>query len=175
MMAGRSIDGLNTRRSRYQSVMKFIFASTILALFVASVSGKDRHCVFRVHAEANPNDGASFNSSIPALFSGKRVAIERMPRLSERDVIAFYPYSTSDGNFGALLQLDEHGRLALDTLSVEKRGGLLFVLVNGRPVTELQIDQRVPDGRIYIAPGLTKADIESMKKDWLLIGEKKKR
>ena len=118
--------------------MKFSFASMILALFVASVLGKDRHCVFRVHAEANPNDGASFNSSIPALFSGKRVAIERIPRLSERDVVAFYPYSTSGGNYGALFQLDEHGR-------------------------------------IYIASSLTKADIESMKKDWRLIGEKKKR
>jgi hypothetical protein len=155
--------------------MKFIFASLIVALFVSSVSGKDRHCIFRVHAEANPNDTASFASSVPALFSGKRVAIERMPRLSERDVVAFYPYSTSGGNYGALFQLDEHGRLALDTLSVEKRGGLLFVLVNGRPITELQIDRRVSDGRIYIASGLTKIEIESMKKDWRLIGEKKKR
>lgn len=155
--------------------MKFIFASLIVALFVPSVSGKDRHCSFRVQAEANPNDGASFASSVPAMFSGKRVAIERVPRLSERDVIAFYPYSTSGGNYGALFQLDEHGTLALDTLSVEKRGGLLFVLVNGRPITELQIDRRVSDGRIYIASGLTKADIESMKKDWRLIGEKKKR
>ena len=155
--------------------MKFIFASLIVALFVPSVSGKDRHCIFPVHAEANPNDGASFASSVPAVFSGKRVAIERVPRLSERDVIAFYPYSTSGGNYGALFQLDEHGTLALDTLSVEKRGGLLFVLVNGRPITELQIDRRVSDGRIYIASGLTKADIESMKKDWRLIGEKKKR
>ena len=155
--------------------MKFIFASLIVALFVPSVSGKDQHCIFRVHAEANPNDTASFASSVPALFSGKRVTIERVPRLSERDVIAFYPYSTSDGNYGALFQLDEHGTLALDTLSVEKRGGLLFVLVNGRPITELQIDRRVSDGRIYIASGLTKTDIESMKKDWRRIGEKKKR
>ena len=38
-----------------------------------------------------------------------------------------------------------------------------------------KIDRRVSDGRIYIASGLTKADIESMKKDWRLIGEKKKR
>ena len=30
-------------------------------------------------------------------------------------------------------------------------------------------------GRIYIGSGLTKADIDLMKKDWRLIGEKKKR
>jgi hypothetical protein len=155
--------------------MKSIWASLILALLAISATGKDRHCIFRVHAEANPNDTAAFSSSVRALFSGKQVAIERIPRLSERDVVAFYPYDAGNGNYGALFQLDEHGRIALDALSVERRGNLLFVLINGRPVTELQIDRRVSDGRIYIAAGLTKADIELMKKDWRIIGEKEKR
>ena len=155
--------------------MKPIIASLIVALLTISATGKDRHCIFRVHAEANPQDTAVFSSSIRALFSGKQVAIERIPRLSERDVVAFYPYSASDGTYGVLFQLDEHGRIALDALSVERRGSLLFVLINGRPITELQIDRRVSDGRIYIASGLTKADIDLMKKDWRLIGEKKKR
>jgi hypothetical protein len=128
--------------------MKSIFASLIVALFAGPVLGKDGHCVFRVHVEANPNDTASFSSSIPALFSGKRVAIERIPRVSEGDVVAFYPYPAKDGTYGALFQLDEHGRIALDALSVEKRGQLVFVLVNARAVAELQIDQRVTDGLI---------------------------
>lgn len=153
--------------------MKSIFASMIVALFAVSVLGKDGQCIFRVHVEANANDTATFSSSVPALFSRKRVAIERMPRLSERDVVAFYPSPAKDGTYGALFQLDEHGRLALDTLSIELRGRLLFVLVNGRPVAELQIDQRVSDGRIYVASGLSKADIEALKKCWRLIGEGK--
>ena len=155
--------------------MKSIFANLILALFAVSVAGKDRHCIFRVHAEANSNDTATFSSSVRALFSGKQVAIERMPRLSERDVVAFYPYPAGDRNYGALFQLDEQGRLALDALSIERRGSLLFVLINGRPITELQIDRRVSDGRIYVASGLTKADIDLMKKDWRLIGQRRKR
>ena len=163
------------KHENYQSSMKSIFASLIVASFAASVLGKDRPCVFRVHAEANPNDTASFAASVPALLSGKRVAIERAPRLSEGDVVAFYPYAGKDGGFGALFQFDEHGRVALDELSVEKRGRLLFVLVNGRPVAQLEIDQRVTDGRIYIASGLTKADIDAFRKCWRLVGEKKKR
>ena len=155
--------------------MKSIFASLIVALIAASVLGKDGQCIFRIHVEANPNDGATFSSSVPALFSGKRVSIERVPRISEQDVVAFYPYAANDGTYGALFQLDDHGRTALDALSLEKRGQLLFVLVNARPVAELQIDQRVTDGRIYIASGLTKADIAALKKCWRLIGERKKR
>src|SRR5438270_13299600 len=173
MMAGRIIDGLQLEN--YQSVMKSILASLIVALLAVSATGKDRHCIFRVHTEANPNDTATFSSSVRAQFSGKQVAIERMPRLSERDVVAFYPYPAGDGNYGALFQLDDSGRLALDALSIEHRGSLLFVLINGRPITELQIDRRVLDGRIYVASGLSKADIDLMKKDWRLIGQKRKR
>src|SRR2546427_10047640 len=117
--------------------MKPIFASLIVALLAISATGKDRHCIFRVHAEANPNDTVVFSSSVRALFSGKQVAIERMPRLSERDVVAFYPYPAADGNYGALFQLDDHGRLALDALSIERRGCLLFIFFIVRPITEL--------------------------------------
>jgi hypothetical protein len=107
-------------------------------------------------------------------LSGKQVAIEKIPRLSEQDVIAFAPYRAADGSYGALFQFDEHGRLTLDALSIERRGGLLFVFINGRPITELQIDQRVSDGQIYIPSGLTARDIDSMKKDWRLIGQRKR-
>src|SRR6266516_1829069 len=137
--------------------MKSIFASLILALFAVSVAGKEQHCIFHVDAEANPNDTAVFSSSVRALFSGKQVANESKPRLSERDVVASYSYSAGDGNYGALFELDEHGRLALDALSIERRGSLLFVLINGRSITELEIDKRISDGKIYIASGLSAA------------------
>jgi hypothetical protein len=62
--------------------------------------------------------------------------------------------------------LNEHGRLALDSLSVDRRGGRLYVFINNRPITELQIDRRVSDGKIYIPAGLTPADIQLLRKDW---------
>jgi len=97
-----------------------------------------------------------------------------MPWISERDIVAFSPYPATNGTYGALFQLDEHGRVVLDTLSVEHRGRLLFVFINGRPITELEIDKRVSDGKIYIPSGLTSADIELMKKDWRMIGQRKR-
>lgn len=156
--------------------MKLLRASAFLAfLAVLSANAKSRHCVFRLHLEANPQDTASFSTSVRTQFSGKETAIERVARITENDVAAFYPYPVTKDNYGALFQLDEHGTIALDTLSVERRGSLLFVIINGRPITELQIDKRVSDGQIYIASGLTKSDIDLMKKDWRLIGQRKKR
>jgi len=126
-----------------------------------------------LHAQANPKDTGVFATSVRARVSGKDVAIEKIPRISENDVIAFYPYPAANG-YGALFQLDEHGQVTLDALSIERRGSLLFVFINGRPITELEIDKRVSDGKIYIPSGLTSTDIELMKKDWRIIGQPKR-
>jgi len=149
-----------------------VFAICV-AFALADGIAKQRHCTFRVHAQANPRDTEVFATSVRAQISGKDVAIEKMPWISEHDVIGFSPYPAQNGTYGALIQLDDHGRVVLDTLSVERRGGFLFVFVNGRAITELQIDKRVSDGKIYIPFGLTAADIDLMKKDWRLIGQQK--
>ena len=155
--------------------MKTLCAFAFCLVFAAAGSvAKQRHCTFRVHAQANPRDTEVFATSVRAQVSGKTVAIEKTPWISERDVIAFSPYPAANGTYGALFQLDEHGRVVLDTLSVERRGSLLFVFINGRPITELEIDKRVSDGKIYIPSGLTSADIEVMKKDWHMIGQRKR-
>ena len=106
--------------------------------------------------------------------SGKNVAIQKLPWITEHDVMAFSPYPAKDGTFGVLFQLDDHGRTVLDTLSIEHRGSFLFVFINGRMITELQIDKRVSDGKIYVPSGLTAADVELMKKQWRSPGERKR-
>ena len=152
-----------------------------LCLFVACLvfaltdaAAKQRHCTFRIHAQANPRDTDVFSMPARATSSGKDVAIQKTPWITEHDVMAFAPYPAQDGTFGALFQLDEHGGVVLDTLSVERRGGFLFVFINGRMITQLKIDKRVSDAKIYIPSGLTAADIELMKKKWRLIGQRKR-
>jgi hypothetical protein len=123
---------------------------------------------------ANANDSSVFAQPIRSI-TGRDVFIEKTAWLTEREVVAFYPYRAADGSYGAVLELDDHGRTVLDTLSIERRGSYLFVFVDGRPVTELLVDRRVSDGRIYIPSGLTGADIKLMNKDWKLRGGRKKK
>src|SRR5437762_1070285 len=149
----------------------FVFC---VAFALIDAAAKERHCTFRVHAQANAQDTDVFSIAARATSSGKDVAIEKLPWITEHDVMAFSPYPAQNGSFGALFQLDDHGRVVLDTLSVERRGGFLFVLINGRMITELQIDKRVSDGKIYVPSGLTSADVELMNKQWRLIGQRKR-
>jgi hypothetical protein len=155
--------------------MKTLCAFAFCLVFAAAEGiAKQRHCTFRLHAQANSRDTEVFATSVRAQVSGKTVAIEKTPWISEHDVIAFSPYSAANGTYGALFQLNEHGRVVLDTLSIERRGSFLFVFINGRPITELEIDRRVSDGKIYIPSGLTSADIELMKKEWRMIGQRQR-
>jgi hypothetical protein len=147
----------------------------LLVGFVAAAEARKPKATLRAHVETSPTSGEAFSTQLRSPVTGKQITIEKVPTISERDVVAFLPYPAADGTFGVLFQLDPHGRLALDTLSVERRSRYLYVFVNGRPAAELQIDKRVPDGRLYIPSGLTAADIELMRKEWRLIGEKKKR
>ena len=149
----------------------FVFC---VAFALVNAAAKQRHCTFRVHAQANRQDTEVFSISARATYSGKDVAIEKTPWITEHDVMAFSPYPAQNGTFGALFQLDHHGGVVLDTLSVERRGRFLFIFINGRMITELQIDKRVSDGKIYVPSGLTAADVELMKKQWRLPGERKR-
>ena len=146
-----------------------------LILAASSASAKSKKCTVRVHGQGNENDGAVFATPVTTPISGKNIFIEKIATISEHDVSAYRPYQVANGGFGVLLQLDDHGRLALDTLSVERRGSTVLVFINGRIVTELLIDRRVSDGQIFIASGLTAADIESMQKTWPQIGAKKRK
>jgi hypothetical protein len=139
----------------------------LLALGTAPMApAKSRHCTVRVHAEANANDGSVFATPVTTPLTGKNIFIEKVPTISERDVAAFRAYPAKDGSFGVLFQLNDHGRLALESLSTEHRGGTVLVVVNGRAVTEMLVDRRISDGKLYIAAGLNAADIQAMEKDW---------
>jgi hypothetical protein len=152
--------------------MRNLLAAALVFLCASLAVGSSPHCVFRVHLRANARDGAVFAQPFRSL-RGNDVFIEKTPWISERDVRSFYPYRAADGSFGALLQLDDHGRTVLDSISLEHRGATLFIFLDGRPLTEMLIDRRVADGRIYLPSGLTQADIKLMAKDWKITGRGK--
>lgn len=139
------------------------FAVLVVIAAILPAAAKSR-ATFRVHLEASASNGPAFSTTLQ-LF-GRAVTIEKVPTISENDVTAVRIYRSADGTRGALFELNEHGRLTLDSLSLERRGGRLFVFVNGRAVSELQIDRRVSDGKIYVAAGLTENDAELLKKAW---------
>jgi hypothetical protein len=155
--------------------MRPLVAFLLCALLApATADARKPRCTLRIHAEANAQDTDVFSSKIASQRTGKPVTIEKVPTISENDVTAFAAYPATDGTYGVLFQLNDHGKLALDTLSVDRRGKFVYIFVNGRGVAELQVDKRITDGQVYVASGLTTADVALMRKSWPLIGARKK-
>lgn len=145
------------------------------ALFiVVAEAGKPTFTV-RLHALGNANDSEVFARAVTLPISRREVYVEKIPTVSERDVVAAQVYPAANGTFGAVFKLDDHGRLGLEALSVEHRGDVALVVVNGREVTELQIDRRVSDGLLYLPAGLTAQEAQALTNRWPRLGERKRR
>ncbi len=142
------------------------FERLALPLFIAAIGFAGAHrqdpkIFVRFHVQTAELDG-SFSTPVQLTNPPKTIYVEKVPSISERDIVSFSPYKAADGSYGAAFQLDRHGQLTLQTLTLEKHGAILLATVNGRPVTPLAIDKPVSDGIIYLPFGLSLADVKAL-------------
>lgn len=155
-----------------------ISALIFCAVFSLAMARKDPLAI-RFHLEGNPRDGESF--VMPAKFMNppRDGYISRRATLSERDILAIYPFAAKDGTMGCAFQLNTHGRIGLSTISNEHRGSSLvaFILTKGgsHQVIDMVIDRPVSDGIITIQRGMTQLEVAALMKKFPVIGAAPKR
>lgn len=137
------------------------FAVLLGAVGFAGAHRQDPKIFIRFHMQTAELDG-SFSTPVRLNNPRKTIYVEKVPSISERDILSFAPYKSADGSYGAAFQLDRHGQLTLQTLTLQKHGGILLATVNGRPITPLAIDKPVSDGIVYVPFGLTEAEIKAL-------------
>ena len=154
--------------------MKYAFRFTFCLLALALLPGaasKKIDAGIRFHTEANPNDTAVFSTSVIIQYpTAHQAYVEKVPRVSERDVRAIYPFPANDGSWGCAFYLDDQGRIHLESLSTEKRGSCLVVFLSTKMgvhhVADLVIDQRITDGIIVVPHGFTQLEITMLQKEF---------
>jgi hypothetical protein len=149
-------------------------ALLLLALALAGFAQKSGTLSVTFHVEANARDTSTFSVPVTLKNSHRQVYIEKMPSITEREIETIYPFPASDGTMGCAFKLDAHGRIWLDTVSIENYGKAIVAMVNGRIVFDMFIDKRVSDGIITIQNGLTEEDIAILKKKFKVMGTGKK-
>lgn len=118
----------------------------------------------RFHLEAKEVDTEKFATPIKLEYARREAFVSKIPALSEMDVQRIHAFTAEDGTYGCVFYLDNHGKLALDTLSIQNRREALVVFLNGRQVMDMLIDKRISDGVITIPFGLAGAEIEALQK-----------
>jgi hypothetical protein len=145
-------------------------APALVLLFVAA-GKKEPPFTVRFYAETNAKDTESFATPVQLQYPPRKAYIQKVPAISERDIVAIYPFQASDGSMGCAFKLDDHGRIAIDSLSIEKRGTSLVAVVNNRQVIDMLIDKRVSDGIITIPRGLSVQEAMMMQLKFKIIGQ----
>lgn len=114
-------------------------------------------------------EGSQFTTTVS--WQNRPVVVSKVAVVTEREIVSIYPFTAADGSFGCALQLNDSGRLALQTITVSKRGSRMYVLVGGRIITPLAVDRIISDGIITIPFGLTEADVRSFGKAYQIMPE----
>lgn len=145
-----------------------------LLLFVAGAKKQPKSTV-RFHTEGNARDTEVFSVPATLMYPPREAFLSKVADISEMNVVSIYPFPAADGTMGCAFQLDTNGRIALETLSVNKRGSSLVAFVGGRQVVDMQVDQKVTDGIVTIPRGLAPAEIQALEKRFKDMGKKKRK
>jgi hypothetical protein len=150
-----------------------LFPLVLLVLALSGFAQKKNHISVTFHVEANEQDSNVF--SVPVILKNppRKIFVEKMASLTEREIQSVFPFQANDGTMGCSFKLDDHGTIWLDTLSIEHLGKTLVGFVNERQVIGLLIDRRVADGIITIPSGLKNEEIEVLKKKFPLMKARK--
>jgi hypothetical protein len=134
----------------------------------ASASSQNRKpsVTLRLFSEADAMDTEKFARPVILNYPRRTAYLNKIPHISEFDVVAVHPYRAANGSMGCAFMLNAHGTLALDTMSLQGRGKAAVVYLNGRQVIDLIIDRRIKDGILTIPFGLTESEIGSILKEW---------
>ncbi|MFZ4716892.1 MAG: hypothetical protein ACOYMT_05045 [Chthoniobacterales bacterium] len=139
-------------------------------LLAGSSNKKKDQFTIRIHGEGSSEDGEKFVIPVE-LLDGRKAHLSIMPLLTEHEVKSVYPFKSPDGSGGAYLRLDGHGSNLLTQYSMEKRGSVLAVMVNGRQAVDVLVDAPVKDGLFVIPRGLTMADEARLVNGFPLMGQ----
>lgn len=145
----------------------------LLGLALMGAAKKQPEVTVRFHSEITSGSSEKFGLPVSVSNPSRQTQIGKIPDISELDIKAIYPFPAPDGTLGCAFKLDQHGTLALDTLSIDKRGKVVVAFLNGRQVIDMIIDRRVSDGIITIRRGLTPQEIALLQKKYPTLGAPK--
>jgi hypothetical protein len=155
--------------------MKLLLRALLLTIlcFVFVGMAKKKNVAVRFFVEANGEDTDRFSEPVKLLNPPRDIYIEKIPRITERQIRGIYPFQVGLDSWGATFQLEESGRLNLEVLSASMRGKLIVAYVGtdkgAHQVADMVIDRPIHDGYITIPHGLTEVEIGVLAKEFHLI------
>lgn len=126
------------------------------------------------HLQAEPTDNPKM--IFVQATNGQQVPYRRNPEFMTKDVAAFNPFPSQDGEgYGAVLQLKPSARNRLAAITNANVNRWMIAMVNGRVVDAVIVDKQIDDGVLVIWKGIGQAEVDAFDSQVPRIGEKKPR
>jgi hypothetical protein len=172
---------LSYRRGGCKSVLEnyhpHMFRLALLFLLpVLAVEASERKpptISIRLHAEGNPREGETFVVPVTLLNPPKQTVIRKVPIVTERDIVSFYPFAAADGTIGCYFKLDADGTNKLMQHTIEYRDTLVVAMVNGRVACTMMVGQKITDGIMTFPSGFLAKEIVELQARYPIVGKEK--
>lgn len=126
------------------------------------------------HLEGEMTDNPKMIIVLPT--NGKDTAYRRLPEVVTKDIAAFAPFPSRDGEgFGVLLKLKPAVQNRWAAVTAANPNRWLMAMVNGRAVDAVMIDKQITDGQMVIWKGIGEGEIAAFDEMVPRIGEEKPR
>lgn len=145
-----------------------------LIVTVAALAGlglaRQPNITVRFHVEAKAQDGQPFAMPVKFANPPRDGYMAQIPAISERNVVAIFPYPSPDGTYGCAFRLDTFGRTSLETMTLTNRGASVVAFVGTKKgthqVVDMVIDKVIRDGIVNIPRGLTQMEVAMLEKEF---------
>lgn len=145
--------------------LRRVFGALFLAaIFLFGYAGSSPPpATLRVHVQTE-NQGAMGTQIVPVTLynPNKQIMVRAQPELSERDVVKVES-SPSDVANAMRITFSEHGRIVLNTFTMENQNRIMVVFLNGRVVYAPVIDKVVLDGTLIIPRGVVEEEVMQLR------------
>lgn len=93
--------------------------------------------------------------------------LKKVPEFSHFNIVAFHPFPADDGvTYGIAMQLDFKGANALEVVTRNRQGEILWSFVNGQPAGWVKIDRPISDGVFTIWSGVSEEAVQQLDKKY---------
>jgi hypothetical protein len=127
----------------------------------------------RLCAEGNPREGETFVVPVTLINPPKQTVIRKVPIVTERDIVAFYPFAAADGTIGCYFKLDADGTNKLMQHTIEFRDTLVVAMINGRVACAMMVGQKMTDGIMPFPSGFLPREIVELQARYPIMGKEK--
>lgn len=153
--------------------MQRLFSPILLLVLSLAFAQAAAPLTVRIHSEATEHEGSQFVTQIELNNSKKKTYIRKVPVVTEREILAFYPLQMPDGSLGAYLLLDADGRNKLEQHTGSSRDTMVVALINGRVANSMRVDKKVTDGILYIPGGFLPEELVQLQAKYPTLGKEK--